>query len=242
MTNMLLYDRDKAESVKLVKYASHAVALYSNDYLKVSETRHRGEIEAFFEKKEKVDLSMFEISVKKDIPLAEYVREQHQSIDMMLIAENSISPMEYMTPKVRACSLLLRPYSEDQARQVIKDFVGDYYRKYEASDEENSLLIENRDGKVVVPCSAIYYLEVRGKKVYIRLRNKEYCKYDSLENMLKLLPNHFLQSHRSFVFNMNYFERVKLSENIIYLENGISVPLSRSFKADIKRYLEGLRV
>lgn len=241
MAEMFVYNKNISEAKELIRWARETVASQSNDRLEVWDYFRDRDAEAFLQSEHFLDLAMMEICREQDIDMAERVRLTRELLDIMLISDSSISPMEYMTPKIRACSLLLRPFTADQAKQVVKEFVASFYRKRSQGGEKNTLLIENREGKIAIPFTQIYYLEVREKKIYIRLKGKEYSKYDSLENVMKLLPEHFLRCHRSFVFNVNYFEGVKLSQNIIYLENRITVPLSRSYKADIKEYLDGLR-
>lgn len=242
MAEMFVYNKNLSESKELIKCARETVASQSNDRLEVWNYFRHSEAEKFLQSDHFLDLAMMEICRKQDIDMAERIRLTRELLDIMLISDSSISPMDYMTPKIRACSLLLRPYTAEQARQVVREFVASFYRKQSQGGEKNALLIENREGKMAIPFSQIYYLEVREKKIYIRLKGKEYSKYDTLENVMRLLPEHFLRCHRSFVFNVNYFEGVKLSQNIIYLENKITVPLSRSYKANIKEYLDGLRI
>lgn len=241
MAKMFVYDRDKREMQALVGYARETVAYQSNDRLGVREFCQSRKAQEYLEVERMLDLAILEIREDEDIEMAQLVRVKQELLDMMIIADSSISPMEYMTPKIRAASLLLRPFTKDQAKRVVREFMTAFYRRQRGTDEEHALLIENRQGKAAIPFSQIYYLEVREKRVYIRLKDREYSKYDSMENMMKLLPEQFLRCHRSFVFNISYFVRVKLSENMIYLENGITVPLSRSYKGNIKEYFNELR-
>lgn len=243
MAEMFIYDRNKGEVKILTDWARKTVAYQSDDRLLIREfsEKEKSEVEEYLEEKGLPDLAMVEITGETDIHMAEQVRDRQELLDMMLIADSSISPMKYLTPKIRASSLLLRPYKETEAAQVVQEFVSEFYRKQRDADDKRALLIESREGKTAVPYSQIYYLEVREKRVHIRLRDREYRKYDTLENMIKTLPENFLRCHRSFVFNVSYFQSVKLSENLICLEHGIQVPLSRTYKTDIKEYLNGLR-
>ena len=240
MTNVLLYDRDKREQELIRVKVGDSVARLSDDSLKCSCFGAADQVDGYLAKKPALDLSMLEVSEDGDIDLIRRVRASGDSADMMLLADSRISPMKYMTPDIRACSLLLKPFRKEDMEAVVHEFMSAYYRKRETPSEENSIVIENRDGRMVVPFSQIYYIEAREKKVFFRLRDREYSKYDTLENVKTQLPPGFVQSHRSFVFNTGYLDRIKLSENSVYLEHGIIVPLSRSFKAPIKEYLSGL--
>lgn len=240
MTSVLLFDRDKKEQELIRKKISDSVAILSDDSLDCNMCGSVEQADEHIAKDKALDLSMLEVSADEDIGLTRRVREFSEQADMMIMADSSISPMKYMTPDIRACSLLLKPYRPEDMDTVVREFMAAYYRKREVPSEENSIVIENRDGRIVVPFSHIYYIEAREKKVFFRLRDREYSKYDTLENVKASLPPSFLQSHRSFVFNTSYLDKVKLSENTVYLEHGIMVPLARSFKASIKEYLSGL--
>lgn len=240
MADVLLYDRDNNEQERISRRISDSVAILSDDSLKCSRFDSAEKVDGFLAKEPPLDLSVLEVARDEDISLIRRVRAFREQADMMLMAEGSISPMKYMTPDIRACSLLLKPFSREDMESVVHEFISAFYRKRELPTEENSIVIENREGRTVVPYSHIYYIEAREKKVYFRLRDREYSKYDTLENVKAQLPQGFIQSHRSFVLNTRYLEKVKLSENTVYLEHGIMVPLARSFKASIKEYLGGL--
>lgn len=240
MADVLLYDRDKKEQESIKGRISDSVAILSDDSLNCSFFEEAAKVDRFLAREPALDLSVLEVAHDDDIGLIRRVRAFREQADIMLLADGRISPMKYMTPDIRACSLLLKPFSAEDMESVVHEFVSSFYRKRELPTEENSIVIENRDGRVVVPYSQIYYIEAREKKVYFRLRDREYSKYDTLENIKTQLPPGFVQSHRSFVFNTRYLEKVKLSENSVYLEHGIIVPLARSFKASIKEYLSGL--
>lgn len=240
MIDVLLFDRDTIETERIRRRVGDSVAILSDDRLECMSCDSIKRVEEYLERNSALDLSMLEIVGDDDIALSRRVRSLREQAEMMLIADGSISPMKYMTPDIRACSLLLRPFGNEEMENVVHEFIASFCRKREVPSEESSMVIENRDGRIVVPFSHIYYIEAREKKVFFRLRDREYSKYDTLENIKTQLPAGFVQSHRSFVFNAGYLDRIKLSENSVYLENGIVVPLSRSFKAAIKEYLSGL--
>ncbi len=240
MIDLLIYDRDKKEQERVGSHARDMVAFMSDDRLSCAGYMDAGSVDMHLSKDKPYDLSVLEIKNDEDISLSRRVRSGRSDADIMLVADGTVSPMKYLTPDIRACSLLLRPYEEDTMKSVMREFLSSYFRKREIPEEGNSIVIENRDGKTVVPYNQIYYVEARNKKVYFRLRDREYSKYDTLENVRRDLPQTFVQSHRSFMFNSGYLERIKLSDNAVYLEHNIIVPLSRSYKASVKEYLRGI--
>ena len=240
MDYLLLYGKSKTEQDNVKKHLKDNVAFASEEELSISAYTMIQSTIDHVSGNDPVDMAVLEISGDEEIAMSHKVREEKEHALMMLVAEGTISPMKYLTPQIRACSLLLKPYDDEMLDQSASQFVREYYRQKEGADEEGMVLIESRQGKVRIPGRQVYYIEVRGKKVYFRTKDKEYSKYDSLENIKEQLPDYFIQCHRSYLFNSKYIERVKLSENTIYLENGITVPLSRTYKRNIKEYMNEL--
>lgn len=236
----MLYGRSKTEQDNVKKHLKDNVAFASEEELNISAYLKIQSILEHVSGSEPVDMAVLEITGDDEIAMSHTVREKKEHALMMLVADAAISPMKYLTPKIRACSLLLKPYDDEMLDQIASQFVREYYRQKEGTDEEGAVLIESRQGKIRLPGKQIYYIEVRGKKVYFRTKDKEYGKYDSLENIKGQIPDYFIQCHRSYLFNKHYIERVKLSENTIYLENGITIPLSRTYKRNIKEYMNEL--
>jgi DNA-binding LytR/AlgR family response regulator len=239
---LLLFDKTKIERKLLVSTVKSAVAMKSEESMNLFECQDKYEVASYLATSQTPDIAFLEISASEDITLSEQVRFKHSDTDMLIVADPSISPMKYMNPKIRAVSLLLKPINKESTCNVVYDFISDYYRKKNDNSDDNVLIFENKFGKYAIPFSKIYYVEVREKRVYVRLQNKEYWQYDSLENIIKKLPSYFMRCHRSYIFNTNYLTRIKLSENIIFLENDICVPLSRSYKALVKEYFNGLQI
>lgn len=241
MISMLVYDRRKKEMQLLIHHSRETIAYCSDDSLEVVSAYDEKQAKEFIERNNLMDAAFLDVTDKVGLELSRQLRQAYEASELLLIADASISPMEYMTPDIRAASLLLRPFTTEQSMYTVDQFFRALYRKQMDTDNEKMMVIENRQGKVTIPYSKIYYLEVREKKVYVRLKEREYSKFETLENMIRELPDEFLRCHRSFVVNKNYINRVKLSENMIYLEDNITVPLSRSYKGQMKEYVNSLR-
>lgn len=241
MVFMLMYDKDPVKMKERIKTCRDIFAKFSEEKLEVPCFCEQHSLEEFFKQSPLVDLACIRIRGEKEIELLRAVRRQYAQSDFFLIADHTISPMEYLTPDIRAASLLLWPYQEKEQTQVLKTFLQDFFNHRDRSDTDGAYVVENQSGKVVIPYDQIYYVEVRERKVFIRLRNKEYSRYDSLENVMKQLSDTFIRCHRSFVFNTRHLDKVRLSENTIYLDHGMILPLSRKYKPAVKEYVNGLR-
>ena len=70
--------------------------------------------------------------------------------------------------------------------------------------------------------------------MFVNTGNQEYAVYDTIDNLQERLPEGFLRCHRSFIVAKSKIENVYLSKNYIALEDGMTVPLSRSYKEVLK--------
>lgn len=241
MITLMTYDRDKEEQQMLLYDSENVVAYYSDEKLDKITFENQEEARAYIEKSGLLDAAFMEITDEEEIQLTKDFRKSYQETELMLISDASISPMRYVTPDVKATSLLLRPFKKEEGEQVVRDFFTALFRERNRADQNKRLIIENREGKLSIPFSKIYHVEVKAKKLYIRLKNEEYSKYGSLDGIEKELPEHFLRCHRSYIVNENYISQIKLTENVIVLQDGMRIPISRTYKPMIKSYVERKR-
>ena len=240
MTKMIICDDNDKEGKLLEKDAKNANAHASDTKLKIDIISDTAGYVDEMDEKSIADMAVTAIPENGDTSLPEKVREESDDKSIMLVADESVPPMRYVTPKIKAASLLQRPYTKEEREETVNDFIKDYYQK-EASKDERYLYVNNDGERERIPVSQIYYLEVRRNKVMIRMRDAVYVEYTSLDKLLKELGDDFIRCHRSFAFNRNWFDSVKLSDNRIKLAHGVSVPLSRTYKKMIREYAYGDR-
>ena len=95
-----------------------------------------------------------------------------------------------------------------------------------AERESPLLTVVFRGRPVSIPCREIFYLESHGHTVTIHTRTEKTVVYDRLEHILKMLPDGFIQCHKSFAVNMRQIRRFQ-PPNVL-LQNDAAVPVSRS--------------
>lgn len=240
MVTMIIYGLRRKETESFEKLTKNLFAYLSEEELQLYCFSSLDAVKEFLAKGLLLDLACIGVTGQEEIALLQQIRGLYGQAELLLVADSHVSPMEYLTPAVRAASLLLYPYKEQQKEQVLRGFLRSCLkaRAGDALKEKGFLVIENREGRTVIPFGQIYYIEVRERKVFIRIRNKEYSKYDSMEHLLGQLPDIFVRCHRSFAFNMQHLDRIRLSENTVYLEDGMMVPLSRSYKSAVKACMQ----
>lgn len=233
MISMMVYD-SRGEEREMMKHTiRQAAARLTEEKLELAYFERLEQMNVFLKGSPLLDMACYDVSAKGSIDFLERLRRQYKETLLLLIAEPSMSPMEYIRPTILASSLLLRPITEDRLMDNLSE-LWEQYQEKDSGEEEESLVIETREGKTFVPFSKIYYFEAREKKIYLRLKKQELTFYDTLEHLAERLPASFVRCHRSFIVSRSRIRRVMLSKNLIVLEQGMEIPLSRSYKPAFK--------
>ncbi len=233
MVSMLVYD-PHAEELELMKtLIRRTAAALTEEKWQMEFFARREQVAAYLKDRPLVDMACYDVSPKGSIDDLERIRGYYQNMLLLLIADPSMSPMDYIRPTILASALLIRPISPERAQDQITELVERFQARF-SDNQEESLVIETREGKTYVPLAQIYYFEAREKKVYVRLKKRELTFYETLEHLSERLPEQFVRCHRSFIVSKQRVRKVMLSKNLIELEQGMQIPLSRSYKSAFK--------
>lgn len=221
----------KNEMFMVEKELRERTAFCTDEQLNFVGLYTREAFEKFMSEEQSADIVCADITILRGIEQAEEIRKKYPKAALVLIADMSISPVNYMKPSILAAALLLKPLQELHIEQVIKEIFQCYI---EQEADEEILVIETREEKQRIPYSQIMYFEARSKKIYVCTQNYEYGFYETMEHLEKQYAGKFIRCHRSFLVNRKMIEQVKLSQNYLTLHGGVEIPLSRSYKSQIK--------
>lgn len=178
-----------------------------------------------------LDVVNWDVTLDQELNGIIGIRRRYKSAFLMILADSSMSPMQYIRPGISPNSLLLKPYTQIELERAVNEMVlnctGDV-------SDEDTLLIHTRECDRWVPFSQIYYVEAREKKLFIRTKAEEFGFYNSIEGVKKTLPEYFRQCHRSYIVNMKRVIRVELSKQVVEMDGGICVPIARSYKKSMR--------
>lgn len=232
MISILVYD-SRAEELEMMKrIIPRAAAVMTDEKWQMDYFSDREKLLGFMKEQPLLDLTCYDVTPKGSIEDLERIRAVSQQSQLMIIADSTMSPLEYIRPTILASSLLLRPITSEQVESRLGELLHKL-RRTTAGNEEK-LVVDTREGRTFVPMSQIYYLEAREKKIYVRLKRQVLTFYDTLDHLEETLPELFSRCHRSFIVNRSFVRTVMLSKNMLVLEDGMDVPLSRKYKADFK--------
>lgn len=185
-----------------------------------------------------LDMACLDVDMSRGLEAAEEIRRKNSHAYLLLVASPAVSPAVYMKPSILAGSLLLRPLEQEQIKRVLGEAFAAFCGRFEkaVSGEEKQFVIENKEGKTVVDYSQIYYFEAREKKLFLVTGSSELPFYDTIENVSGKLPDTFVRCHRGFLINGSKIQRISLTENLVYLEGGYEIPISRNNRKRMKEW------
>lgn len=235
---MVTYDSAPEELEQIKKISKDLAAKMSEDRWKTEQFMLLGKLRRYLEDKPLMDMLLYDISQKESLDYLWQIREKYQMAQILLLADIKTSPMEYMRPGIRANALLLRPWTKRQVKEVLQEFIGEYLKMVTREKQDGSMafVIELKDGRLSIPYDRIYFFEAREKKIFICTGKEEFGFYHTIDKLVEKLPKNFVRCHRGFIVNTDKIRKIMLSKNIIYLEDGFDVPLSRSYKSVLKGF------
>ena len=234
MYSLAAYDKDEKECIQLKQICKDMAALLTDDYGNMDLVAQMAQFRQIIEQKPLIDMMLYDVTMQDAMNYLPDLRKEYLQTQLMIIADLHTSPMEYMKPGIMASSLLLRPWTEQQAQEVLKEFMQAYIEKNREQDSSRVFVIESKEGKLHVPYEQIYFFEAREKKIYVCAGKEEYGFYDTIDNLESRLPDQFIRCHRGFIVNRYKIRKVMISQGIISLIDDFEVPLSRSYKPVLK--------
>lgn len=187
------------------------------------------------------DLAYLDITENGALEEAERFRKKNKNTYLVLIAGLDLSPVTYMRPGIRAEALILKPVNAEQAKAVVREAFGELMKRRSRPDQRRVFVIDNQEGRVLIEYDSILFFESRSKKIYLCTGMKEYGFYGTLDQLQEKLKKWFVRCHRGFLVNREKIEKIVFARNMIVLEDGSEIPVSRSFRGVLKEMGKGDR-
>ena len=192
--------------------------------------------EVFLEnfEKEKYDLVFLDVFMGRltGIQTAELIREIDDQVVIIFTTTSDDFTREGY--RLNAYKYLIKPL---QAKDIVDALELATLKRDKAQGAALTIIID--EGPVAVLISDIIYIESRNRNSLIYTKDETYITNLTIDALLKLLPSpRFLQSHRSFVVNLDHVD--ELEEDFI-MDNGeiayITVKNHRKIKRAYNNYM-----
>lgn len=234
---MLISEIPDHERKNIVALARDRAAFYTDENWLWLECGSREELLRLDRENPGIDLYCLDLTIPGTLEAAKSFRAASSDAYIILVATASISPLTYMRPSVSAESLMIKPLSRAQVEEVLDEAIHSYSDRF-LGTAESSFVLESQGSRELIDYSRIFYFESRDKKIYLNTSVSEYGFYDTLDQLENRLEQRFLRVHRSFLVNRSKIRKVRLSDNQMFLEDNVVIPVSRTYKKAIRMFLE----
>ncbi|WP_027215463.1 LytR/AlgR family response regulator transcription factor [Butyrivibrio fibrisolvens] len=210
-------------------------AKYTEDYWDFCYTEDFYEAMARLQEVKKHDILVWDTTVRGAGNKLLSLRKDNPTAFLFLFASSRTNPMLYVRAGIAPDALLLKPFDIVALDKVLEESF-DLIRDRLSQSRGQLISVFTGHAQKYLQLDLIDFLEARDKKVFVRIKNQEYGLYETLDDLEKKLPDHFRRCHRSFIVNMLHADSIIISENVIIMKNGDAVPVSRTYKKEIKEY------
>ena len=121
MLSMVVHSTNAKECALMEKLLKDLIAFYSEEELNIHLCSTLADLEQCVEKIDVLDLICLDIVQEGAVAAAERLRQRHKMAMMILVVDQSLSPINYIRPTILAAALLLRPVHPELARETLKE-------------------------------------------------------------------------------------------------------------------------
>lgn len=234
MISMMTFCSEIQELIRIKNISKKHVAILSEDKWVMEFYDKIEEFKTKIKENPQLDIICYELEPEHGINYASYIRKCYEQAYLILMADVSISPIEYIKPDILPTGLIITPATTEDVSKVLWDVFEAYMDKINGNKFKRAYVIANREDKTIIPYKDILYFEARNKKVYIRYKNEEIGFYESIDKIEKELEKEFVRTHRGYLINKSMIRKISLAENMVMLKDDIIIPLSRKYKGELK--------
>lgn len=245
---MAIWDKDKPRADELIKkfnLCSVSAKGVSISYCVISDHPEESQIK----EADAVFLSFDgdESGIAEAVGASAAIRRSNKSCLIVLVSDKGADFGEFFRPSISPCGVMCRPFAVRHFNSIFNEVIDEIQRRKTESERKVEEDAARRDdSKFEIKAGGSYYsfycrdilfFEAQSKKIAIKTFGQEVSFYGSIETVGEGLPAYFARCHRSFIVNSNHIESASLAEMEICLKDGSAIPISRSYRGDMKNIL-----
>lgn len=199
-------------------------------------TQKLDQLRTYLDDPRQLKMAVCDVTMDGVLPVLEQLRKGNADMRLVLVADGSVPPVRYIRPTILPTALLWRPLQPDGMRDTLWEVLSTIPTADQQDLEESDqfFCVEGRGDVRRIPYQEIMFFEACNKRLNLHTRRKEIPFSGTLEKLGEELPKEFIRVHKSFIVNRNAISEIQFGQNLIVLEGGMSVPISRSYKSALK--------
>jgi DNA-binding LytR/AlgR family response regulator len=183
-----------------------------------------------------VYMASFSTLEDRHIDLAKSLRRRNDKLFIVFIINKQVDVASCVRPSVRPSGILFVPLEKIRLYQTINEIYSEFTR-ISQKEKQPVFRIRSSGEYITVNTGDISFFESQGKRIAIKTRGQEILFYSNFESVLERLPDCFVRCHKGFVVNTRQIVNVNFPEMTIKLEDQSIIPISRTYRDDIKSFI-----
>lgn len=188
-------------------------------------------------KKCNVFIASFGKMAEAYIEFVKLLRQEKKNIFIVFILDKKADVSACVRPSVRPAGILFIPLEQLRVYQTIREIYIENLRILER-EEQPVFTIKNGADYFTINTGDISFFEAQGKKIALKTRGQEILFYSNFNTILEQLPDWFLRCHKGFVVNTKEILKANFTEMTLTLRDKCTIPISRTYKDEIKAFLK----
>lgn len=179
----------------------------------------------------------FSNEINDYVDFAQSMRKQQENIFIVFVVDKMLNISLCVRPSVRPSGILFIPLEEEGIYKTIREIYVEYLR-IEEQEEQPIFTVKNGGEYFSINTGEISFFEAQGKKIAVKTRGQEILFYSSFRTILEQLPDWFARCHKGFVVNTKQIIQTSFTEMTLMLKDESVIPISRTYKDEIRIMLE----
>ena len=181
-----------------------------------------------------------ETSISEAVHISTFIKLNNKSCLLLLVADKDINFTVFFRPSISPAGVICRPFTLQYLKQIFEEVIDELQRFHKHTDvtDNNTFNVKIGGNYYSFFYRDILFFEAQTKKVAVKTLGQEVSFYDSIENIAESLPDYFIRCHRSYIINSNHIKSAHFGDMIICLNDNSRIPMSRSYKSNVKQIVK----
>ncbi|UNC91104.1 LytR/AlgR family response regulator transcription factor [Candidatus Contubernalis alkaliaceticus] len=185
-----------------------------------------------------VFIASFSRITQEYLDISQSLRRKKENVFIIFVVNNKTDISFCVRPSVRPAGILFIPLDELKVYQTIKEIYMEYMRII--SREKQPVFTIKCGGEYFsIDTEDISFFEGKGKKIAVKTRGQEILFYSNFSAILEQLPDWFIRCHKGYVVNTKQIVQASFTSMNLTLKDKCTIPISRTYRDDIKVLLNG---